>query len=158
MAKSTLTCLPAIIGVFATLAVPLPAAAQLVDLANGCAYEASTTCETLSRPLAPLPPLGVSAYTQVGDRAFNRYGVDIGRHGSFSPDYVNNRAADYCAMLADGNFTRMMQMVSFSDAGGLFEDADGKPQLEMSILHVAALNVCPMYWAEQQGFEAQMGG
>ena len=135
----------------ATLLLADTAAAQLIDPNRNCTYQPGSTQCVPNHPPQPPRPSG-TPYEQFLALASSN-GISMQEHPTYTSDYVGERARVFCNLLAAGEMMKIASAVQFPPVVRFTETARDRPKLEVFILRVAAINLCPTYYAQEQQWE-----
>jgi len=111
----------------------------------------STDCQPMQ---APTPPQVSGPPYEQFLALVARSGMDIGRHGTYTEAYFEERARLYCSLLQQGEMMKITSEVTFPPVRNWFETTQDRPRLETALLRIAALNYCRNAWGQEQSWEA----
>lgn len=71
--------------------------------------------------------------------------IDLGKHRTYTEEYVASRAHLFCNLLAQGNMTDLTKEIAFPPVVHWTETTTDRPRLEAAILGTGPPTYCPAY-------------
>ena len=101
--------------------------------------------------ITPTQAEGATPYENF-EALVERSGIDLSKHPTYTESYFDQRAQQFCALLSDGNMTKLMIEVSQPPVVHMTESTNDRPRLETAIVITGTPAVCPSQDQKMRSF------